>query len=186
MATAITLSRQWVEYTDDQPSSSSVRGGSNTFTRTTDSGRRQSGPPPSSAVISSTSSSASGASTAFYRWFKSRAVPLRDSKGGIVKWFGSNMDFEDQKQSEARLQSHLERLHLLDQTTRAIGERHDLGSIFRVMLAHLEDQLGIDFGCVCLHEPATDRLQVAAVGATEPVPRGSHRSAGADAHGRWR
>lgn len=100
-----------------------------------------------------------------YRWFKSRAVPLRDSKGRIVKWFGSNTDFETQKQSETRLQSHLERLHLLDQTTRAIGERHDLGSIFRVMLAHLEDQLGIDFGCVCLHEPATDRLQVAAVGA---------------------
>src|SRR4030095_10096200 len=99
-----------------------------------------------------------------YRWFKSRAVPLRDSKGGIVKWFGSNMDFEDQKQSEARLHSHLERLHLLDQTTRAIGERHDLGSIFRVMLAHLEDDLGIDFGCVCVRDATSEVLRVTTVG----------------------
>jgi PAS domain S-box-containing protein len=101
-----------------------------------------------------------------YRWFKTRAVPLRDSHGWIVKWFGTNTDFEAEKQAESRLQSHLERLHLLDQTTRAIGERHDLGSIFRVMLAHLEDDLGIDFGCVCLHEPAADDLLVVAVGAS--------------------
>ena len=100
-----------------------------------------------------------------YRWFKTRAVPLRDGHGRIVKWFGSNTDFEAQKQSEARLHSHLERLHLLDQTTRAIGERHDLGSIFRVMLAHLEDNLGIDFGCVCLRDDATDALIVKTVGS---------------------
>jgi PAS domain S-box-containing protein len=99
-----------------------------------------------------------------YRWFKTRAVPLRDAHGRIIKWFGSNTDFEAEKQSEARLQSHLERLHLLDQTTRAIGERHDLRSIFRVMLTHLEDNVGIDFGCVCLREAATDALIVTTVG----------------------
>jgi hypothetical protein len=24
-----------------------------------------------------------------YRWFKTRGVPIRDSEGGIFKWFGA-------------------------------------------------------------------------------------------------
>src|SRR5687767_1224262 len=30
-----------------------------------------------------------------HRWFKTRAVPLRDDSGGVLKWFGSNTDVED-------------------------------------------------------------------------------------------
>ena len=30
-----------------------------------------------------------------YRWFKTRAIPLRDPAGRILKWFGSNTDIED-------------------------------------------------------------------------------------------
>jgi PAS domain S-box-containing protein len=32
-----------------------------------------------------------------YRWFKTRAVPLRDGSGAVVKWFGSNTDVDDSK-----------------------------------------------------------------------------------------
>ncbi len=32
-----------------------------------------------------------------YRWFLARAVPLRDSEGRIVKWFGTCTDIQDQK-----------------------------------------------------------------------------------------
>ena len=35
-----------------------------------------------------------------YRWFLSRAVPLRDDLGNIVKWFGTHTDIEDQKQAQ--------------------------------------------------------------------------------------
>ncbi|HEV8332815.1 MAG TPA: PAS domain S-box protein [Steroidobacteraceae bacterium] len=100
-----------------------------------------------------------------YRWFKTRAVPLRDSGGNIVKWFGSNTDFDDVKRSEERLRSQLERLNLLDRTTRAIGERQDLSSIFRVVIHRLEDQLAIDFGCACVCDAAAQTLSVAFVGA---------------------
>jgi PAS domain S-box-containing protein len=34
-----------------------------------------------------------------YRWFKTRAVPLRDAAGTIAKWFGSNTDIDDYKQA---------------------------------------------------------------------------------------
>ena len=34
------------------------------------------------------------------RWFLSRAVPLRDIEGQIVRWFGTHIDIDDQKRAE--------------------------------------------------------------------------------------
>jgi PAS domain S-box-containing protein len=39
-----------------------------------------------------------------YRWYLSRGVPLRDSDGRIVRWYGTNTDIEDRKQAEEALQ----------------------------------------------------------------------------------
>ena len=38
-----------------------------------------------------------------YRWFLARGVPLRDSQGQIVRWYGTNTDIEDRKEAESRL-----------------------------------------------------------------------------------
>ena len=38
-----------------------------------------------------------------YRWFISRASPLRDSEGTIVAWFGVTTDIEDQKELQERV-----------------------------------------------------------------------------------
>jgi len=35
-----------------------------------------------------------------YRWHLTRAVPMRNRRGEIVKWFGSNTDIEDRKSAE--------------------------------------------------------------------------------------
>jgi PAS domain S-box-containing protein len=35
-----------------------------------------------------------------YRWHLTRAVPMRDRRGEIVKWFGSNTDIDDRKSAE--------------------------------------------------------------------------------------
>ncbi len=35
------------------------------------------------------------------RWFLTRASPLRDSSGSIVRWFGTTVDIDDQKRAEA-------------------------------------------------------------------------------------
>jgi two-component system, chemotaxis family, CheB/CheR fusion protein len=35
-----------------------------------------------------------------YRWFLSRAQPIRDESGTIVRWFGTNTDIEEQRRSE--------------------------------------------------------------------------------------
>jgi PAS domain S-box-containing protein len=38
-----------------------------------------------------------------YRWFLSRGVPLRDDDGRILRWYGTNTDIEDRKQTEEEL-----------------------------------------------------------------------------------
>jgi len=41
-----------------------------------------------------------------YRWFLTRAVPIRDSRGRIVRWFGTNTDITDRKRAEEELRAH--------------------------------------------------------------------------------
>jgi PAS domain S-box-containing protein len=44
-----------------------------------------------------------------YRWFLTRAVPLRDSRGKILKWYGTSIEIEDRKRAE-QLQADLARI----------------------------------------------------------------------------
>ena len=37
-----------------------------------------------------------------YRWFLSRAQPMRDETGKVVRWFGTNTDITEQKRTEER------------------------------------------------------------------------------------
>lgn len=39
-----------------------------------------------------------------YRWFLDRAVPLKDERGHVVKWFGNCVDIDDQKRMEQAFQ----------------------------------------------------------------------------------
>jgi PAS domain S-box-containing protein len=54
-----------------------------------------------------------------YRWFLFRADPMRDDRGTILKWYGTNTDIDDRKRAEERLQ--LRELNLL-QITETIPE----------------------------------------------------------------
>ncbi len=47
-----------------------------------------------------------------YRWFLSRAIPIRDEQGNVVRWFGTNTDISDRKQTEDALSESEERLRL--------------------------------------------------------------------------
>ena len=47
-----------------------------------------------------------------YRWFRTLALPVRNDAGTITHWFGTNIDIESQKRSEAALRSSEDRFHL--------------------------------------------------------------------------
>lgn len=68
------------------------------------------------------------------------------------------------KQTEQQVHAQLGRLNLLHQITRSIGERQDLRSIFQVVVRSLEEELPIDFSCVCLYDPSQHALTVTCVG----------------------
>jgi PAS domain S-box-containing protein len=45
-----------------------------------------------------------------YKWFLTRAVPIRDAEGNLVRWFGTNTDITEQKMAEQHLQALNEEL----------------------------------------------------------------------------
>jgi signal transduction histidine kinase/PAS domain-containing protein/ActR/RegA family two-component response regulator len=97
-------------------------------------------------------------------WIFSRAVPIFTASGEVAEWFGTVTDVTARKVAETRLQAQLERLALLSQITRAIGERQDIKSIFQVVIRTLEEHLPVDFCAICLYEPASGELTVNSVG----------------------
>lgn len=99
------------------------------------------------------------------RWIWARGRKLCDAQGKAIGLLGSIRDITARKSAEQRLQDQLKRLNLLDQITRAIGERQDLRSILQVAIRTLEDSFPIDFGCVCMYDPAVEALTVTCVGA---------------------
>jgi PAS domain S-box-containing protein len=66
------------------------------------------------------------AADAQYRWFLTRAVPLRDARGKILKWYGTSTDIEDRehaKQLQAEL-AHITRVNTMGELTASLG--HEL------------------------------------------------------------
>jgi signal transduction histidine kinase/ActR/RegA family two-component response regulator len=63
-----------------------------------------------------------------------------------------------------KLHSQLARLSLLHRITRATGERHDLPSLFRVVLHHVEADLPVDFAAMLVYDPAATALTLTVIG----------------------
>jgi signal transduction histidine kinase/CheY-like chemotaxis protein/HAMP domain-containing protein len=106
------------------------------------------------------------------RAFDGMTRKLRDTTVSRDELGRANQALQDEaavrKEAELKVQSQLARMSLLHQITRSIGDRQDLRSIFQVVVRSLEDQLPVDFGCVCLYHD--NELVVSSVGlASEMV-----------------
>ncbi len=68
-----------------------------------------------------------------YRWFLTRIKPIRDEKGNIVRWFGTNTDITDRKQMEEDLKVANTQAELyLD----LMG--HDISNMHQIIMGQLE------------------------------------------------
>lgn len=65
-----------------------------------------------------------------YRWFLSRAVPLRDEHGRILKWYGVSTDIDDRKRAEQEREqlradlAHVNRVSMLGELAASVS--HEL------------------------------------------------------------
>jgi PAS domain S-box-containing protein len=82
-----------------------------------------------------------------YRWFLVRAVPLRDERGNLLRWYGVLMDIEDRVHAEQALRKSADRLQLLSRRLLEVQEeerRHlarELHDEFGQLLATITVQL---------------------------------------------
>ena len=57
-----------------------------------------------------------------YRWFLARAVPVRDERGKVIRWYGTSTDIEDRKRAEEKLrQDERELRRITDAIAEPIG-----------------------------------------------------------------
>jgi C4-dicarboxylate-specific signal transduction histidine kinase len=76
-----------------------------------------------------------------YRWFLSRAMPLRDKRGKVVKWYGAATDFQDRKRAE-ELQTelaHTNRVSMLGELAASIS--HELKQPIAAAMANAQASL---------------------------------------------
>jgi signal transduction histidine kinase len=76
-----------------------------------------------------------------YRWFLTRAVPLRDKRGKVVKWYGAATDIQDRKRAE-ELQAelaHTNRVSTMGELVASIS--HELAQPITVTTANAKASL---------------------------------------------
>ncbi len=78
-----------------------------------------------------------------YRWFLSRAVPIRDAEGRVVRWFGTNTDITERRESEQRLRrSEREFRDLADSMPQLVWMADGTGAITYVN-RQFQDRMGL-------------------------------------------
>jgi two-component system, sensor histidine kinase and response regulator len=83
-----------------------------------------------------------GRADGIYRWFKTRGLPIRDSEGNVVKWFGTCTDITDLRRTEEALRESEERFRGTFENA-AVGIAHvDVNGRFLRVNEKLCDILG--------------------------------------------
>jgi PAS domain S-box-containing protein len=74
-----------------------------------------------------------------YRWFLVRVEPLRDERGNVILWYGTNTDIEDLKQAEVKLRQDQQELRgIVDAIPQLIVVREPDGTFLYANRALLE------------------------------------------------
>jgi PAS domain S-box-containing protein len=90
-----------------------------------------------------------------FRWFLTRAVPMRDETGDLVRWYGQNTDIEDQKRAEALLAGEKRLLEM-------VARGHTLGGILEALCQLVEGEAAGSYCSVLLVDPSGTRLELGA------------------------
>ncbi|MEI6949678.1 PAS domain-containing protein [Paraflavisolibacter sp. H34] len=106
-----------------------------------------------------------------YRWFLTRAIPLKNEQGAILKWFGTSTNIEDQKAAEEFLEQRVgERTEELERRNKELQQfahisHHDLQEPLRKILL-FSDKMKAD---------ADNRLSPASGNHLDKILASAHR-----------
>ncbi|MEH6436030.1 PAS domain-containing hybrid sensor histidine kinase/response regulator [Massilia sp. DD77] len=91
-----------------------------------------------------------------YRWFLSRVEAVRDRKGRVVRWFGTNTDVDQVKRAEQALREESHALELLNSTGSILASTRDLRSLLRAATDAANGVCGARFGAFYYHGDGKD------------------------------
>lgn len=97
-----------------------------------------------------------------YRWFLLVWVPLLDTSGSVVAWFGSNTDIEERQRTEQTLRAsaHVARrqVEILKSSLDALSREADPTRLAGHILGSIIRQFGAHSGSVWARDPGTDTV----------------------------
>ncbi len=79
-----------------------------------------------------------------FRWFLSRAVPIHDASGKVVRWFGTNTDITEQKNAEDLLRQRSARMQLLSEMLAELLAAQDPDVLEHKLFPRVAAHLGVD------------------------------------------
>ncbi|MRV70178.1 PAS domain S-box protein [Duganella sp. FT92W] len=91
-----------------------------------------------------------------FRWFLSRANPVRDSTGRITRWFGTSTDVDQVKRVQEALRDETNVLELLNNTGNAITSQRDLHSLLQEVTDACTRISGARFGAFFYNTTSAD------------------------------
>lgn len=86
-----------------------------------------------------------------FRWFLTRANPMRDSAGRPLRWFGTSTDVDQVKRAQEALREETTVLELLNSTGSALASTRDLHPLLREVTNAATTISGARFGAFLYH-----------------------------------
>ncbi len=87
-----------------------------------------------------------------YRWFLTRAVPIRNADGRIVRWFGTNTDITERQQREEAFAAQGRRLQVLYELATGVHRAEDLDALYAQAIDAIVQSLHADRASILLFD----------------------------------
>lgn len=113
-----------------------------------------------------------------YRWFLTRANPVRDASGQMLRWFGTSTDVDQVKRAQEALRDETNILEMLNSTGNALARHRDLQPLLQEVTDAATRIVGARFGAFFYHSGGS-ALELCTLSGRPPADYGDLAAPGA-------